>query len=100
MKILRRGNLPENSIYRGTCNHCKTEFECAQHEGKLVLRPSTSFLEVSCPVCQTKAIAYKLADPGGALVPDIEKYRWREESSWFNMAAQIAAVEEGRIVER
>ena len=87
MKILRRGNDPQNDVYRGTCSYCKTEFECLRHEGKYEedFREGGGFLRVDCPVCTKSAIAYKYN--GGQLIPDHK----RRDYTWDNMRHQMEA---------
>jgi len=60
MRIIVRGNLPGDQIYKATCSHCKTQFECLKHEGDFFAGDQRDgpFLRVICPVCTQKAIAY------------------------------------------
>jgi RNase P subunit RPR2 len=53
MKIISRGILPEEFIYRVTCSNCKTYFEFQRSEGKVTYdQRDGSFVTVECPVCQ------------------------------------------------
>lgn len=60
MKIIRRGQPPEQKTYFATCNHCKTEIEFERSEARYVSdQRDGDFLEVKCPVCSkpiTKAV--------------------------------------------
>jgi RNase P subunit RPR2 len=52
MRIIRRGVLPEEKIYRASCNHCKTEVEFTGAEGRLKYdQRDGNFYTVTCPVC-------------------------------------------------
>jgi hypothetical protein len=54
MKIIERGTLPEERVWRGRCVSCRTLFECLRSEGTyqpaLDQRDEPS-LRVNCPVC-------------------------------------------------
>ena len=53
MKIIKRGELPQEKVHRLTCSDCKTVFECTQEELKYEYDPrepnATYYIE--CPVC-------------------------------------------------
>jgi len=61
MRIISRGNLPGDEVFKGNCGHCKTVFECLKHEGIFYAATSQRdepFVKVTCPVCGQKANAY------------------------------------------
>lgn len=78
MKILSRGIKPEDKIFRGTCQNCKTEFECLRHEGTYFngTQRDDAFLRVTCPVCGQSAHAYELKQLGGSL------NRYQRPTTW------------------
>lgn len=53
MKIIKKGILPQDKIYRGTCMRCKTVIEATQTEGRLSLtdRTGVTMVEYTCPIC-------------------------------------------------
>ena len=52
MKIIRRGTLPTEKVYEGTCNHCDTVVEFQAKEAKLVSdQRDGDYYEIQCPVC-------------------------------------------------
>lgn len=85
MKIISRGSLPENDVYRGTCGWCKTVFDCARHEGKFQAardQRDEDRLVVPCPVCTKNVNAYKRND--GLYVS-----HGRRDYEWSGLADQI-----------
>jgi len=67
MKIIKEGQLPDKQIFRGTCSHCKTQFECERWEGNYENHQRDGdFLRVNCPLCDKSAIAYPAR--GGSLI--------------------------------
>jgi len=54
MKILERGTKPTDKVYTVRCQHCKTKFEFAQHEGKVIYdQRDGDFISIACPVCKS-----------------------------------------------
>lgn len=52
MKILERGTKPTNKVYTVRCTHCRTKFEFARHEGKVIYdQREGDFIMIACPVC-------------------------------------------------
>jgi hypothetical protein len=52
IKIVRRGELPEEKIYRGTCSYCKTEFTFNGSDGKFRSdQRDGDYYEIDCPLC-------------------------------------------------
>lgn len=61
MKIIKRGEIPEEKVYRHTCRTCKTVFECTKGEGKMNYgnqRDPGDFITINCPVCHGDCIIY------------------------------------------
>lgn len=55
MKVIRRGQVPEERVYRVICNRCKTEIEFEQREA--TYHPDQrdgDFLSITCPVCMSQ----------------------------------------------
>lgn len=52
MKIIKRGQIPENKTIRVKCNFCETEFEFQAKEAELVYdqREGDAY-KIGCPVC-------------------------------------------------
>jgi len=52
MKIIKKGNIPDEKIYQAKCYNCKTEIEFVQKEG-VVTRDQRDgdFITVQCPLC-------------------------------------------------
>lgn len=52
MKILQRGSLPGEKIYRAVCHSCMSHIEFEQREGKIVHdQRDGGYVTVDCPVC-------------------------------------------------
>lgn len=55
MKIIKQGKLPEEQIYHSVCNYCKTEFEFAEKEGKVVFEQRDGdYVAIDCPLCKRR----------------------------------------------
>lgn len=52
MDIVKRGSLPENREYNGTCVHCRTEVRFKRSEATLHSDRDGSFVKVECPTCK------------------------------------------------
>jgi RNase P subunit RPR2 len=54
MKIIKRGQVPGNEVYRLDCNHCHTEFEIEAKEAKYNSdQRDGDYLSIECPICKT-----------------------------------------------
>ena len=52
MKILKKGNKPEDRVYRNTCSNCRSELEFFAHETQLVSdQRDGNYFTIKCPVC-------------------------------------------------
>lgn len=59
MKIIKRGEVPGNEVYRLDCNHCHTEFEIKASEAKYSSdQRDGDYLSIDCPVCKTMCTHY------------------------------------------
>lgn len=62
MKIVKRGQPPEDRVWVGSCHYCGTEIECEQREIEAARercpREHYEFARVACPVCGRPMIAY------------------------------------------
>jgi len=60
MKIIKKGKLPGEELFTGTCSNCRTRFECLRSEGKYEVGDQRDgpFLRATCPLCKFEAIAY------------------------------------------
>lgn len=61
VEVVKRGELPGNRKYKGTCGYCQTQIKCIQSDGKLVAardQRDGDRLEVKCPVCAKNINAY------------------------------------------
>lgn len=55
MKIIKRGELPQDKIHRETCEKCKSELEFKHSEVHQVSDPREGVLwSIECPVCRHK----------------------------------------------
>lgn len=52
MKVLKRGELPEDKIHNIICHNCKSELEFYEKEARLVNDRNEICLVVTCPVCK------------------------------------------------
>lgn len=71
MRIISRGTMPEDKLYKATCGYCKTVFECKKHEGQSYVN---GMLNVLCPVCGKQCIAHERND--GNLIPRHDRNSW------------------------
>ena len=54
MRIIKKGKLPEERLFKVVCRNCSTEFEFTQGEAKMNYpdRPGEgNSLSIECPVC-------------------------------------------------
>lgn len=66
MKVIKKGALAGDSIYRTTCSNCKSELEFQRKEAKYHFdQRDGDFLEVKCPVCGHPAYANVKVDHDG-----------------------------------
>ena len=52
MKIIERGELPQNKTYQAKCHRCKTIFEFEKHEAQPFNDRGEMVLAIDCPVCK------------------------------------------------
>ncbi len=58
IKILTRGKLPEEIVYKATCGNCKTHFEFNETDAKVTHdQRDGSFMTIRCPLCQKESYA-------------------------------------------
>lgn len=52
MKVLERGQVPEERVYKARCMRCKSLLEFQRHEARFTpCQKDGDFLTVTCPVC-------------------------------------------------
>ncbi|GGZ22049.1 hypothetical protein GCM10011273_03580 [Asticcacaulis endophyticus] len=55
MEIISRGQHPEKTVHKVTCQNCKTIFEFEQHEANHAFdKRDGNYYEIDCPVCSKK----------------------------------------------
>ena len=52
MKIIERGELPQNKTYQTKCHRCKTVFEFEKNEAQPFNDRGEMVLVIDCPVCK------------------------------------------------
>ena len=52
MKIIKRGELPQNKTYQTKCRRCKTVFEFEKNEAQPFNDRGEMVLVIDCPVCK------------------------------------------------
>ena len=52
MKIIERGELPQNKTRQTKCSRCKTIFEFEKHEAQPFNDRNEMVLAIDCPVCK------------------------------------------------
>ena len=59
MKIIKKGKLPEEKVYRATCYACATVFEFKAKEGEYFSnqRDGSAYI-VKCPLCKNNVYHY------------------------------------------
>lgn len=64
MEIIKRGNPPEEIIWKSTCYRCKSELQAKRNELRVEWdhRESGEFGRADCPVCKTEIIFYPAAE--------------------------------------
>lgn len=55
--IIKRGQLPEDTIHQATCVNCKSVLEFKQGEAQWRSDVRETYLIIECPVC--KKLVYK-----------------------------------------
>ncbi len=61
MKIIKRGKLPSQKKWRGTCRQCKTIVEALQEELSVTSDQRDGEIgTANCPVCKTQMFFYPL----------------------------------------
>lgn len=64
MKVLKRGTPPEDNIFRGTCNHCRSEIEAERRELNDIQydqREKGELAPAICPVCKRSMFVYPVS---------------------------------------
>lgn len=54
MRVITRGERPEDRTYQAHCNKCHTVFEFQRREAEYHSGRSEAFLIVECPVCKNR----------------------------------------------
>lgn len=61
MKIIKRGVLPQERVWSGTCHTCGTQAECFEAELKVTHdQRDGTFGQTDCPVCNERMCFYPL----------------------------------------
>ena len=69
MKVISRGSLPEDQLYRTSCSNCKSVLEYQKKEASIVTdRNEVSYVLV-CPVC-----SHSIYISSQALIPSTTTY--------------------------
>lgn len=67
-EILKRGELPEERKYQGTCSNCKSEIRFGHgevnHSHSYDPRDGVSIFEATCPVCSKKMYPNRVGGVG------------------------------------
>ncbi len=59
MKVTKKGKLPEEEIWTGTCNNCNSELEAKKGELQVTHdQREGSFGRANCPVCEKDVIFF------------------------------------------
>lgn len=54
MDVIKKGKLPEDNVYLGSCHHCGTVVKFMRSEGELVFdQRDGDYIEIECPLCHT-----------------------------------------------
>ena len=52
MKIISKGTIPKDRVYRVSCDSCSSKIEFIQGEGKIVYdQRDGNYISINCPVC-------------------------------------------------
>lgn len=51
MRIIKRGILPSEMLYRTKCNNCGTQYEFKQSEGSITYDRNDYLIVSLCPLC-------------------------------------------------
>ena len=58
MKIIKKGAISEEKVYRIECNHCKCVFEIMEKEGSIIFdQRDGNYLQYDCPTCSRSCMA-------------------------------------------
>lgn len=52
IKIVSRGNGPEDRTYRNFCSHCKSLLEFKASDAASIMDRNEAVLVITCPVCK------------------------------------------------
>lgn len=59
MRVIRKGELPEKRIWKGSCSHCGQTYEAEQGELKITSdQRDGDFGEARCTLCKQRVIFY------------------------------------------
>ncbi len=58
MKIIKKGEIPEDKIIHKTCYNCKTEMEFQKKEEK----SDSNGTYVNCPLCKSRVIIHSYSN--------------------------------------
>jgi RNase P subunit RPR2 len=76
MRIISKGQIPEERLVESICNKCKTVFEYALKEAKYTSDRDGDFYTVACPLC------------GDRIYTDVKALKFKEDvdvnESWEN----------------
>lgn len=64
MKVISRGSLPEDQLYRTSCSNCKSVLEYQKKEARIVTDRNEIVYIIVCPVC-SKDIVLSVLTPVG-----------------------------------
>lgn len=54
MRVITRGERPEDRTYQALCNQCRTTFEFRRREAEYHTDRGEAVLIVKCPVCKNR----------------------------------------------
>jgi len=57
MRIIKRGQIPKDKVYQGTCTYCKTTVVGTSAELLIRVDRDEEVIHASCPVCEKKTLA-------------------------------------------
>jgi hypothetical protein len=63
MKVVRKGVIPEDKKWFGTCSNCKSQVEAIGKELKVTSdQRDGTFGEAPCPICKHRMIFYPVTE--------------------------------------
>lgn len=67
MEIIRKGELPEEKVWRGECSYCKTVVEAKQKELEVTYdQRDGSYGSAKCPLCKKVMNFYLKSESGNS----------------------------------